>query len=228
MAIKMTVVKGPHKGRELTFEYHDNFIVGRAKFARFRLSMKDGYISRVHFLVEVNPPQCRLMDMGSTNGTLVNRKKVPAADLMDGDLIGVGKETVIRVSLRRAPRPSSKPPTTSPLRPRPGQRRSSSGSPRRPPSRFRGRPAATSRERARPSESTRTFHPGTCPCPSCGLPVARQRPLRSGVVPPRPLELCLACQAQAGTLAQPIAGFRLIRELGRGGMGVVNLSRSED
>ena len=39
MRIALTVVKGPHQGREFVFEQHDNFIVGRAKFARFQLSL---------------------------------------------------------------------------------------------------------------------------------------------------------------------------------------------
>ncbi len=71
MQVRLEVAKGPHKGRSFTFDGHDNFIVGRAECAHFRLSKKDPYFSRVHFMVEVNPPQCRLVDMGSTNGTLV-------------------------------------------------------------------------------------------------------------------------------------------------------------
>src|SRR5437588_849416 len=39
--------------------------------------------------------------------------------------------------------------------------------------------------------------------------------------------LCPDCLAAAGKLPQPIAGYRLIRELGRGGMGVVHLAVGE-
>jgi hypothetical protein len=53
MQIKLTVVEGPHQGREFTFREHDNFIVGRAKCAHFRLPMKDKHFSRVHFMIEV-------------------------------------------------------------------------------------------------------------------------------------------------------------------------------
>ena len=42
------------------------------KQAHFRLPQKDEYFSRLHFLIEVNPPQCRLLDMNSTNGIKVN------------------------------------------------------------------------------------------------------------------------------------------------------------
>ena len=98
MRINLTVIKGPHRGREFSFAGHDNFIVGRAEFAHFRLPIEDKFFSRIHFMVEVNPPLCRLFDMKSTNGTLVNGRKIQIADLHDGDLITAGK-TVIRLTL---------------------------------------------------------------------------------------------------------------------------------
>ena len=59
---------------------------------------EDKFFSRIHFMVEINPPLCRLTDMGSTNGTMVNGVKVDSAELNDGDLIRAGK-TVLRVSV---------------------------------------------------------------------------------------------------------------------------------
>ncbi|NQT18010.1 MAG: FHA domain-containing protein [Planctomycetes bacterium] len=97
MQIVLDVIKGPHSGRRFEFAGHDNFIVGRASFAHFRLAEKDPLISRVHFMIEVNPPQCRLLDMGSRNGTRVNEQGVRAADLRHGDLIRSG-HTVLKVS----------------------------------------------------------------------------------------------------------------------------------
>src|SRR5262245_60962818 len=100
MRITLSVTEGPHTGQLYTFEEHDNFIVGRSKRAHVRLPRKDKYFSRIHFMVEVNPPHCRLMDMGSTNGTYVNGEKVGMADLKDGDQIRAGK-TVLMVSVQR-------------------------------------------------------------------------------------------------------------------------------
>ena len=60
MRITFTVTAGPHKGRVFQFTGHDTFIVGRSKQAHFRLPAKDRFFSRVHFLVEVNPPHCRI------------------------------------------------------------------------------------------------------------------------------------------------------------------------
>jgi len=98
MPIILKVISGPHEGREFSFDDHDHFIVGRSKTAQFRLSKKDQYFSRNHFLVEVNPPLCRLLDLNSLNGTFVNEKKVTATDLCDGDIIKAG-DTTIQVSL---------------------------------------------------------------------------------------------------------------------------------
>ena len=55
------------------------------------ITESDLYFSRFHFLVEINPPLCRLVDLGSRNGTRVNGKKVSRAELNDGDTIRAGK-----------------------------------------------------------------------------------------------------------------------------------------
>ena len=96
MVVRLAVMEGPHRGQEFVFPEHDIFLVGRSRSAHFRL--RDDYFSRLHFLVEVNPPSCRLTDLGSHNGTYVNGKKVDVADLKDGDLIQ-GGTTVLRLSV---------------------------------------------------------------------------------------------------------------------------------
>lgn len=98
MLVTLAVTEGPHKGRTFSFRDHDTFIVGRASYTHFRLEAKDRYFSRAHFLVEVNPPLCRLIDMGSTNGTFVNDQKVGEIDLKNGDQIRGGK-TLLTVSV---------------------------------------------------------------------------------------------------------------------------------
>lgn len=99
MHIKLIVIKGPHQGQEFVFRAHDNFLVGRGSQAHFRLPTLDKCFSRLHFLVEVNPPYCRLLDLNSRNGTRVNRNKVLCAELQDGDVIWAGK-TLIRISIQ--------------------------------------------------------------------------------------------------------------------------------
>src|SRR5262245_30596488 len=90
MRITFTVTTGPLAGRHFHFEGHDVFLVGRSPNAHCRFPEDDPFFSRVHFLVEVNPPRCRLTDMGSRNGTFVNGRKVEVVDLADGDEIRAG------------------------------------------------------------------------------------------------------------------------------------------
>src|SRR5437868_152641 len=90
LRITLAVTEGPHLGSVFSFDRHDTFIVGRSSRAHFRLASKDEYFSRLHFLVEVNPPFCRLMDMGSKNGTYVNGQRAGVVDLKDGDEIRGG------------------------------------------------------------------------------------------------------------------------------------------
>lgn len=109
MQICLTVVSGPHKGREFTFAQHDTFLVGRSRSAHFQLLSKDKYFSRIHFMMEVNPPQCRLIDLGSHNGTFVNGNRVLVADLKDGDQIRAGHTTIRLAVLRPEPEAASEP-----------------------------------------------------------------------------------------------------------------------
>jgi len=97
MRITLTVIDGPHKGQTFSFSGHDTFLVGRSRRAHFQLPAKDKFFSRVHFLIEVNPPSCRIMDMGSRNGTHLNGKKVDMNDLSHGDEIRAG-HTVLKVT----------------------------------------------------------------------------------------------------------------------------------
>jgi serine/threonine-protein kinase len=97
MPILLTVTAGPHAGRTFRFERHETFLVGRAPEAHFSLP-DDPYFSRMHFLVEANPPLCRLTDLSSRNGTVVNGKKVQSAELNHGDEIKGGR-TVLKVAI---------------------------------------------------------------------------------------------------------------------------------
>jgi serine/threonine protein kinase len=99
MIVTLSVIDGPHRGQAFEFREHDTFIVGRSKDAHFRLPFKDKTLSRFHFMIEVNPPCCRLMDMASRNGTLVNNRKVSVIDLKDGDRIEGGR-TTLAVSIK--------------------------------------------------------------------------------------------------------------------------------
>lgn len=112
--VKLKITEGVVRGEEFVFEEHDTFIFGRMKDCHMCLP-DDPCVSRHHFIMEVNPPDVRLRDLGSLNGTYVNDKKYggrekhetpeegtrrqyPQVDLRDGDQIRVGG-TVFRVSV---------------------------------------------------------------------------------------------------------------------------------
>jgi serine/threonine-protein kinase len=96
----LEVIAGPHQGARFEFDRHDTFLVGRAPDVNLQL-LDDAHFSRHHFLLEFNPPRCFLRDLGSRNGTLVNRQKVTHCHLRDGDVISGGR-TSIRVRLTGA------------------------------------------------------------------------------------------------------------------------------
>ena len=110
--IVLQVMSGPIRGKVFAFDKHDTFLFGRGQGCHARLP-NDRYVSRYHFLLEVNPPEAAIRDLGSLNGTYVNgvryggrRKRATAAaedadgrpqtPLKDRDVIVVGR-TKIRV-----------------------------------------------------------------------------------------------------------------------------------
>jgi eukaryotic-like serine/threonine-protein kinase len=116
MRVTLTVTEGPNLGKAFAFDDHDTFLVGRSPQAHFHLPENDRYFSRLHFLIEVNPPLCRLLDLGSHNGTYVNGARVSSAELGDGDRITAG-QTVVRVALEGTLPPPAETFTLSPPAP---------------------------------------------------------------------------------------------------------------
>lgn len=95
----LEVTAGPHTGQTFTYDSPDSLLVGRSENAHLRLD-GDPHISRNHCLIEVRPPQCHVVDLGSINGTFVNSSRISDCWLEDGDTIRGGK-TQISVHLPR-------------------------------------------------------------------------------------------------------------------------------
>src|SRR5689334_22858784 len=105
--VVLTVIAGKTQGKKFVFDSHDTFLFGRQDDCHICLP-DDRMVSRHHFLMEVNPPQICVRDLGSKNGTYVNKQKYggraehetpeegakynhPQIDLKDGDEIRVGQ-----------------------------------------------------------------------------------------------------------------------------------------
>ena len=97
MQVNLKVTAGPYKGRIFSFTQHDTFLIGRNPDAHLCLP-DDRYFSRNHCLLEMNPPHSHLRDLGSTNGTFLNGRRVPEAYLNNGDRIQCG-ETILVVEV---------------------------------------------------------------------------------------------------------------------------------
>ncbi|MBI5883617.1 MAG: protein kinase [Elusimicrobia bacterium] len=97
----LRATKGPQKGRVFEFDRHDMFVFGRSKDCQCSIP-DDPYISANHFLLEVNPPEAELRDLGSKNGTHVNSVKCGGREKGETPEQGSGRSKP--VALRRGDR----------------------------------------------------------------------------------------------------------------------------
>ena len=66
---------GNLKNKRLVFSEHDVYVFGRASDCHVQIPNQNTTASRHHFILEINPPQVNLRDLGSLNGTFVNGEK---------------------------------------------------------------------------------------------------------------------------------------------------------
>ncbi len=169
--LTLTVIEGPRKGQVFRFTSHSFFLVGRSNQAHLQIT-GDNYMSRLHFMVEINPPSCRLTDLRSRNGTLVGGVRANLADLKHGDVIKTGRTSLL-VAMSAQQREAM-------------------------PSPAEGNETATLMLLAVPAVPALAAIPAPALAHTC-----------MDAVPAAPSEFPL------------VPGYRILRELGRGGMGVV-------
>ncbi|WP_073264814.1 protein kinase domain-containing protein [Cryptosporangium aurantiacum] len=118
-SVHLTIVAGPLSGRTYRYEERTTCILGRADDCEPQLPSDTEHrtVSRHHCLIDINPPDVRIRDFGSLNGTYLNRVKIgqrakgqtpeeaagerfPEHDLSDGDEIRLGR-TTFRVGIQR-------------------------------------------------------------------------------------------------------------------------------
>jgi len=122
--VTLTLADGPDKDRQFVFEDRTCCIVGRQDecHPRFPTDETHRTISRHHCLLDVNPPDVRVRDLGSLGGTYVNgelldkrpdgmdrdealKQRFRERDLKDGDELRLCKHgaAVLRVSVTAPP-----------------------------------------------------------------------------------------------------------------------------
>jgi len=84
------VVDGPNTRHELR---EGSNIIGRGTEASIRLP--DTGVSRRHVDVQLANGKASVVDLGSTNGTIVNGRRVPHILLSDGDVIRIGHSVLV-------------------------------------------------------------------------------------------------------------------------------------
>ncbi|MET9342150.1 protein kinase [Nonomuraea sp. NPDC003804] len=202
--VTLKLVKGTLARTDYVFDERTTCVLGRADDCAPQLPNDKDHstVSRHHCLLDLNPPDARIRDFGSLNGTYVNGKKIgqreahqtpeegaalsfPEYDLADGDEIRIG-ETVFKVGIL-------------------------------------------------PAEGVVKRTLELARCKVCDREVGSEVGARSGAY------VCAACQAKPAEVAAmllnlarggrrdlaSVAGYTILRELGRGGMGAVFLARHE-
>ncbi len=85
---RAAVVEGDQRGK--SFELQDELIIGRGD--RCHLVLDDTYVSQVHARIFSRDGSYMVEDLGSTNGTYLNRARITApAELQRGDRVKIGK-----------------------------------------------------------------------------------------------------------------------------------------
>ncbi len=200
MALTLRVLSGPAAGHVHTLAGPGTAMIGRSSRCGLMLpSGADGdlRVSHTHALVEYNPPTCRVYDLNSRNGTKVDDGPVSVVAELAAACVLTVGNTRIAVELT----PTADDTGTF-------------------------IPAVADTFDAKTVLPQRRPDPPPRPAP---VPPSKRRLCRAckRVLPLPGGVLCGGCEAAADALPQVVPGYRLVKELGRGGMGVVYLAVRE-
>jgi pSer/pThr/pTyr-binding forkhead associated (FHA) protein len=94
MVVILEAVSGPVLGRRIEVRGGSIARIGRTGKSDHPIS-EDGYLSGLHFSVECDGTQCRIRDLGSSNGTFVNGSRVTEQVVQEGDSVVAGGSTFL-------------------------------------------------------------------------------------------------------------------------------------
>lgn len=92
MVVILEAVAGPVTGRQIEVKPGTILRIGRTARSDYALG-EDSYLSGQHFAVENDGAQCRIRDLGSSNGTFVNGNKIVEHVVQEGDSLVAGGST---------------------------------------------------------------------------------------------------------------------------------------
>jgi hypothetical protein len=92
MVVILEAVSGPIAGRRVEIRAGTILRLGRTTKSDYPIG-EDSYLSGLHFAVECDGTQCRVRDMGSSNGTFVNGSRVTDQVVQEGDSLVAGGST---------------------------------------------------------------------------------------------------------------------------------------
>lgn len=238
--VRFIITRGPLTGQTFTFAERTTCILGRGKDCEPRLPNDQHHltISRYHCLLDINPPAIRVRDFGSLNGTFVNGTKIGQrshglrpqevehasfreVELHDGDEVRLD-HTVLRVRIEAPARCIS---CGQELAEAEAQAHAAGGAAR----------CATCQARQEQGSGPASSPRLPRRCAGCGqdLPVAASGESTGAAwcsacrVDGRRLIQKLFTPQQSKAHLQALGGYTVLKELGRGGMGMVYLVRHE-
>ena len=94
MLVTLEAAAGPVTGRKIQVPGGSIVRVGRTAKSDHALA-EDSYLSGQHFAIECDGKQCRIRDLGSSNGTFVNGDRITEHIVQEGDSVGAGGSTFI-------------------------------------------------------------------------------------------------------------------------------------
>ena len=92
MVVFLEAVSGPILGRRIEVRGGSIVRIGRTGKSDYSIA-EDGYLSGQHFSVECDGTQCRIRDLGSSNGTFVNGSRITEQVVQEGDSVVAGGST---------------------------------------------------------------------------------------------------------------------------------------
>ncbi|TET32786.1 MAG: FHA domain-containing protein [Planctomycetota bacterium] len=93
---------GTEEGREYRIKENNSLILGRS--GKADISLRDPKLSREHCEFAVTDIGATLRDMGSKNGTFVNKKRIIEHNLKTGDLVTLGKNIFLATITTEEPK----------------------------------------------------------------------------------------------------------------------------